>query len=132
MAILSKSCSHRFRTLLGYFKRENSGEHPIGRLRIVTLNRQSIVELFLSAWCDLEERRRGKQVNKEERLMNNDGMFSGPELVCADCGVRFRARRVTDGVEEICDVCYEARFPTRPALVPRRTHAPLHGHLAAD
>lgn len=64
--------------------------------------------------------------------MNNDGMFVGPELVCADCGVHFRARRVTDGVEEICDVCYEARFPTRPALLPRYTHAPLHGHLAAD
>jgi len=63
--------------------------------------------------------------------MNNDGMFSGPELVCADCGVHFHARRVTDGVEEICDVCYEARFPTsRPALVPRRAHT--HGHLAAD
>lgn len=64
--------------------------------------------------------------------MDNDGMTLGPELVCADCGVRFRARRITDGVEEICQVCYEARFPTHPALLPRRTRVPLHWHLAAD
>lgn len=63
---------------------------------------------------------------------NKNGIFLGPEIVCADCGVRFRARRVTDGVEEICDLCYEARFPTRPASLPRRVHAPSHGHLAAD
>lgn len=64
--------------------------------------------------------------------MNNDGMALGPELVCTDCGVHFRARRVTDGVEEVCDTCYEARFPTRPASMPPRIHTHSHGHLAAD
>lgn len=54
----------------------------------------------------------------------------GPELICADCGTHFRARRITDGVEEICDVCYEARFPTFSMPQPPRTG--LHNHLAAD
>lgn len=59
------------------------------------------------------------------------GNASVTELVCADCGVRFRARRVTDGVEEICDACYEARFPTHP--LPQTHHAhPRVRHLAAD
>jgi hypothetical protein len=64
--------------------------------------------------------------------MNNDRITTGPELVCGDCGVRFRARRVTDGVEEICDACYEGRFPTHPAALPHRTHLPSHRDLAAD
>lgn len=65
--------------------------------------------------------------------MRNDAIKVGPELVCADCGAHFRARRVTDGVEEICDKCYESRFPalTMP-LQPQRAHARVHGHLAAD
>ena len=33
-----------------------------------------------------------------------------PELVCADCGQLFRARRIGDGTEELCDRCYEAQF----------------------
>ncbi len=33
-----------------------------------------------------------------------------PELVCADCGQPFRARRVGDGAEVLCDRCYEAQF----------------------
>lgn len=57
---------------------------------------------------------------------------AGPELVCADCGLHFRARRVTDGVEEICDTCYEARFPTHPLPQLQRAHSRLRGHLAAD
>lgn len=64
--------------------------------------------------------------------MRNDAVNVGPELVCADCGAHFRARRITDGVEEICDKCYETRFPA-PAtpLQPQHTHI-RHGHLAAD
>lgn len=64
--------------------------------------------------------------------MNNDRMALGPELVCADCGVHFRARRVTDGVEEICDACYEARFPTYPASVRQPVRAGFPRNLAAD
>ena len=62
--------------------------------------------------------------------MDMDSIAGRAELICADCGVRFRARRVVDGVEEICDGCYERRFP---ALEPsgaglhRRRHS-----LAAD
>jgi NMD protein affecting ribosome stability and mRNA decay len=62
--------------------------------------------------------------------MKNDAMIGGPELICADCGVRFHARRVTDGVEEICDDCYEARFPT--LSVPPHPTVKLRDHLAAD
>jgi hypothetical protein len=64
--------------------------------------------------------------------MKIEKMAAGPELICADCGVHFRARRVTDGVEEICDVCYEARFPTVSVLQPQRSRTHWHGHLAAD
>ncbi len=49
-----------------------------------------------------------------------------PGLVCTDCGQLFRPRRIGDGIEELCDLCYEAQFqpltfrngqrPTRPAL----------------
>lgn len=68
----------------------------------------------------------------EEHLMENDRIAAGPELVCADCGLHFRARRVTDGVEEICDTCYEARFPTHPIPQSQHTRFALRGHLAAD
>jgi hypothetical protein len=65
--------------------------------------------------------------------MSNNLTNAGPELVCADCGAHFRARRVTDGVEEICDKCYEARFPTPAMLVPpQRAHARLRDYRAAD
>lgn len=63
--------------------------------------------------------------------MYTRGNAAEPELVCADCGLRFRARRVTDGVEEICDACYEARFPTHP-FPPQRARLHLRSHLAAD
>ena len=56
-----------------------------------------------------------------------------PELVCADCGTQFRPRRVTDGIEEICDSCYSARFPAPvieyAQLPPQR---PMRSQLAAD
>jgi hypothetical protein len=68
----------------------------------------------------------------KERLMNNDRIAAASELVCADCGLYFRARRVTDGVEEICDSCYEARFPTHPIPQSWHTHSAMRGHLAAD
>lgn len=65
--------------------------------------------------------------------MKIDPLGASPELICADCGTRFRARRVTDGVEEICDDCYEARFPSLSiSVTPQRAHANLHRHLAAD
>lgn len=62
--------------------------------------------------------------------MEMDSITSRTELICADCGVHFRARRVVDGVEEICDGCYEKRFPARDphgATLHRRRHS-----LAAD
>lgn len=62
--------------------------------------------------------------------MEMDSIAGSTELTCTDCGVRFRARRVVDGVEEICDGCYEKRFP---ALAP--SPVSLHGRhhsLAAD
>jgi hypothetical protein len=64
--------------------------------------------------------------------MKIDAIATGSELTCTDCGVHFGARRVTDGVEEICDNCYEARFPTLSMPLPQRGHTQLHGHLAAD
>ncbi len=33
-----------------------------------------------------------------------------PDLICAECGQTFRPRRVSDGVEEMCDLCYESQF----------------------
>lgn len=64
--------------------------------------------------------------------MDMDSIAGRTELICADCGVRFRARRIVDGVEEICDGCYEKLFPA-PTFEPRAAslHAPRH-HLAAD
>jgi hypothetical protein len=64
--------------------------------------------------------------------MNTDAIAGGPILVCADCGVHFRARRVTDGVEELCNDCYEARFPTIPTSLPPREPSAWRDHLAAD
>jgi hypothetical protein len=69
---------------------------------------------------------------REEAAMNTDVIAGGPVLVCADCGVHFRARRVTDGVEELCNDCYEARFPTVPALRARREQNAWRDQLAAD
>ena len=34
----------------------------------------------------------------------------GPERTCVECGGLFRPRRVADGVEELCDTCYQAQF----------------------
>lgn len=61
--------------------------------------------------------------------MEINAMKTGPELVCSDCGVRFRARRVTDGVEEICDACYDLRFPARE---PRAVSRHSRRSIAAD
>jgi hypothetical protein len=66
--------------------------------------------------------------------MEKNTMFAGPVLVCGDCGMRFRARRVTDGVEEICDACYEVRFPASSSETETHSanrHWP-HRNLAAD
>lgn len=73
---------------------------------------------------------RRKMREMEGTHMEMDSITSRTELICADCGVRFRARRVVDGVEEICDGCYEKRFPAREpsgAILHRRRHS-----LAAD
>ena len=54
-----------------------------------------------------------------------------PELVCTDCGTQFRGRRVTDGVEEICDTCYVSRFPF-PVLEYAQQPQVTRRVLAAD
>lgn len=54
-----------------------------------------------------------------------------PDLICGDCGTSFRPRRITDGVEELCNSCYEARFrPDRPSFEPDTL--PAKRDLAAD
>lgn len=53
------------------------------------------------------------------------------DLVCLDCGSAFTPRRVTDGVEELCDTCYEARFPSARALFEVSVR-PTRRSLAAD
>lgn len=55
-----------------------------------------------------------------------------PELVCADCSTQFRPRRVTDGIEEICDSCYSARFPAPILEYAELPQTPVRGQLAAD
>lgn len=55
-----------------------------------------------------------------------------PELVCTDCGAQFRARRVTDGVEEICDSCYSERFPALVIEYAQLPQKPVRSQLAAD
>ena len=73
---------------------------------------------------------RRKMRDTEGTHMEMDSMTSRTELICADCGVHFSARRVVDGVEEICDGCYEKRFPAREpsgAALHRTRHS-----LAAD
>ncbi len=35
------------------------------------------------------------------------------QLTCAECGATFVPRRVGDGVEELCDACYENHFVAR-------------------
>jgi len=72
----------------------------------------------------------GKDEETEGTHMDMDSIASRTELICTDCGVRFHGRRVVDGVEEICDGCYEKRFPAlepHGATLHRRTHS-----LAAD
>lgn len=54
-----------------------------------------------------------------------------PDLVCLDCGSSFTPRRVTDGVEELCDSCYEATFPSNQTLFEPSKHSEKHD-LAAD
>ncbi|HLW44500.1 MAG TPA: hypothetical protein VKS00_08420 [Candidatus Acidoferrales bacterium] len=55
-----------------------------------------------------------------------------PELVCSDCGAQFRARRVTDGIEEVCDSCYSALFPASVIEYAQSPQKPLRSQLAAD
>ncbi|MGB7023554.1 MAG: hypothetical protein WBD73_07120 [Candidatus Acidiferrales bacterium] len=55
-----------------------------------------------------------------------------PELVCTDCGTRFRPRRITDGVEEICDSCYSTRFPAPVIEYGQLPQMPARSQLAAD
>jgi len=78
---------------------------------------------------------RQREGNRKGLQMNTNDIITGPELICSDCGARFSGRRVTDGVEEICDACYEARLPARfaePHSVTRHSHHYHLDHLAAD
>lgn len=54
-----------------------------------------------------------------------------PDLNCSDCGTPFRPRRVTDGVEELCDACYEARLNSQPTVESAEPR-PRSRNLAAD
>ena len=52
----------------------------------------------------------------------------GPEQVCGQCGHSFRPRRVGDGVEELCDFCYDAEFepashPSKWEALPKRAES---------
>jgi hypothetical protein len=55
-----------------------------------------------------------------------------PELNCAECGAAFRPRRVTDGVEELCDDCYSARFAPQASTQPTKPNPQPIRHIAAD
>jgi len=55
-----------------------------------------------------------------------------PELVCADCSTQFRARRITDGIEEVCDSCYSALFPAPAIEFAQPPQKPVRSQLAAD
>lgn len=55
-----------------------------------------------------------------------------PELTCSECGASFRPRRVTDGVEELCDACYDKRFVSRLVTETEEPPQPRNHRLAAD
>ena len=65
-------------------------------------------------------------------FITRDRGTRAPELVCADCGTQFRPRRVTDGIEEICDSCYSARFPALVIEYAQLPPSPVRSQLAAD
>jgi len=55
-------------------------------------------------------------------LNPRDRLTTAIELTCSDCGSTFHPHQVSEGVEELCDACYEALFghavtslPTAPA-----------------
>jgi len=41
--------------------------------------------------------------------------------ICAECGQVFRPRRLGDGVEQLCDQCYEAQFHPLPTSSPEES-----------
>ncbi|MGH9864441.1 MAG: hypothetical protein ACRD4H_03415 [Candidatus Acidiferrales bacterium] len=55
-----------------------------------------------------------------------------PEIACADCGAQFRGRRITDGIEEICDTCYSTRFPSPFVEYSQLPQKSVRTNLAAD
>lgn len=55
-----------------------------------------------------------------------------PDLNCSECGTPFRPRRVTDGVEELCDACYDARFGSQSSPTSEQPPQPTSRRLAAD
>lgn len=65
------------------------------------------------------------------RFFNSEQSKKASDFVCLDCGNPFVPRRVTDGVEELCDTCYEARFPSAQALFKPSAKSMKHA-LAAD
>lgn len=106
------------------FAPRNSGENCIRSSAPALLNGRRL-------WNFSPEWRGGEELRQTEGAhMEMDSIAGSTELTCTDCGVRFRARRVVDGVEEICDGCYEKRFPAlepHGASLYRRRHS-----LAAD
>ena len=44
-----------------------------------------------------------------------------PGQICTECGRIFRPRRVGDGVEQLCDECYEAQFHSLRASSPEES-----------
>ena len=44
-----------------------------------------------------------------------------PDQLCAEFGQVFRPRRVGDGVEQLCDECYQAQFHSLRASSPEES-----------
>jgi hypothetical protein len=55
-----------------------------------------------------------------------------PDLCCSECGAAFRPRRVTDGIEELCDDCYSTQFASHHPKQSDGPTVPTIRPLAAD
>jgi len=51
-----------------------------------------------------------------------------PEQECSECGRSFRPRAIGDGVEELCDDCYDAQFEPRRLRHWQKLNGRTHSH----